>query len=129
MSQALRNTTGLRPAWQPGQSGNELGAHRGYRRVLALARKNSPEAMEAIIACMRDPDASWRERLTAATVILDRAWGKPKEQFSFEGADGANILIVTGVPRTEDTNTVADETKAVAGETTYTIELDAEDTA
>lgn len=117
----------MKPPWQPGQSGNALGNHKNYRAVLKLARANSVPAMQTIIDLLKDEDP--RMRLQAATVILDRAWGKPKEQFSFEGADGANILIVTGVPRTEDTNTVADETKPVSGETTYTIELDAEDTA
>lgn len=118
MSQSLDYRRGLKPAWQPGQSGNTVGA-KGYRRVLALARKNSPEAMEAIIACMRDPEASWRERITAATVILERAWGKPKEHVSFDGADGMNITIITGVPRNDDAS------QPVADETTYTIEYNA----
>src|SRR5215472_14871709 len=73
VSQSLR-PAGLRPPWQPGQSGNERGANRGYRAVLALARKNSPEAMRTIIECLKEADA--RVRLTAATAILERAWGK-----------------------------------------------------
>jgi hypothetical protein len=110
----------LRPPWQPGRSANTVGA-KGYRRVLATARKASPEAMEAAVECMRDTEASWRERLAAIQMILDRAWGKPKEQFDFTGVDGANIMIVTGVPRPEgqqDTN-VSTHTDA------YTIEYDA----
>jgi hypothetical protein len=106
----------LRP-WQPGQSGYTVGSAKGYKRVLHLARKNSPEAMQTIIDCLKDNDA--RVRMTAATVILDRAWGKPKEHVSFDGADGMNIVVVTGVPRTDD------EQQPVATETTYTIEYDA----
>jgi hypothetical protein len=108
----------LRPAWQPGQGGFTGQQARGYRRVLGLARKNSPEAMQAIIDCLRDSDP--RVRLAAATTILDRAWGKPKEHMSFDGADGMNITIVTGVPDPDNhQQPVADET------TTFTIEYDA----
>lgn len=85
----------LRP-WPKGTSGSAGLQPKGYRRVLSLARKNSPEAMQAIIDCLKDPDP--RVRLTAATHILERAWGKPKEHMTFEGAEGANILVVTGVP-------------------------------
>jgi hypothetical protein len=118
VSQSLR-TAGLRAPWQPGQSGNELGAHRGYRRVLASARKASPEAIERAIQCMRDDAAPWPSRLAAIALILERAWGKPKEHLSLDGAAGANIVIVTGVPRNEDT------TQPVATGTTFTIEYNA----
>ena len=110
----------LRP-WQPGQNGFAGQQPKGYRRVLSLARKNSPEAMETIIACMRDPEASWRERLTAATVILDRAWGKPKEHVSFDGAEGMTVVVLTGVPDPDN------QQQPVTDETSFTIEYDGEE--
>jgi hypothetical protein len=109
----------LRPPWQAGQSGNERGSNRGYRRTLSIARKATPEAMETAIRCMRDEGAPWPARLNAIAMILDRAWGKPKEHVSFDGTEGMNIVVVTGVPRTDDTS------EQVATETTYTIEYDA----
>ena len=122
MSQSLR-TAGLRPPWQPGESGFHGQQPKGLRRVLASARKASPEAIERAIQCMRDEDAPWPSRLAAIALILERAWGKPKEHLSLEGADGANIVIVTGVPRNEDT------TQPVAAETTFTIEYAGEEEA
>jgi hypothetical protein len=107
----------LKPAWQPGESGYAGYKPTGLRRVLSLARKNSPAAMQAVIDCLHDADA--RVRMAAAIAILDRAWGKPKEHVSFDGTEGMNIVIVTGVPRTDDTS------EQVATETTYTIEYDA----
>lgn len=89
----------LRP-WQPGQSGSPGFQPKGYRRVLHLARKNSPEAMQTIVDLLHDPDP--RVRLTAATAILERAWGKPKEHLQLGGAEGANVLVVTGVPRSDE---------------------------
>lgn len=70
--------------------------------------------------CMRDESATWRERLAAVAMILDRAHGKPKEHMSFDASDGTSITIITGVPRNGDD-------APVANETTYTIEYDADD--
>lgn len=106
--------------WKPGQSGNPGYVPKAQRVVLTLARKNSPAAMQTIIDLLHDPDA--RVRLAAATTILERAWGKPKEHMHIDGA-GNNVLIVTGVPR-PDEQQVSDATTIVAGETTYTIEVD-----
>jgi hypothetical protein len=108
----------LRPPWQPGKSAYVANA-KGHRRVLAMARRASPEAMQAIIDCALDKNASWRERIPAALAVIERAWGKSQERLTLEGADGANIVIVTGVPRNEDA------TQPVAAETTFTIEYNA----
>jgi hypothetical protein len=40
--------------------------------VVQLARERTPEAIEALTAALANP----RERVAAATVLLDRAWGK-----------------------------------------------------
>src|SRR4029077_3458710 len=92
---------------------------KGHRRVLAMARRASPEAMQAIIDCALDKNAPWGARIPAALAVIERAWGKSQERLTLEGADGANIVIVTGVPRNEDT------TQPVATETTFTIEYNA----
>ncbi len=38
------------------------------------------EAVDALVAIMRDRKAPAAARIQAATAILDRAWGKPKAQ-------------------------------------------------
>ena len=101
-------------SWQPGQTGNTVGA-----KGLALARKNSYAAMEAIVGCLADPDP--RVRLTAATTILDRAWGKPKEHVSFDGAEGMTVVVLTGVPDPDN------QQQPVTDETSFTIEYDGEE--
>ena len=68
----------LRP-WQPGQSGNPGGTPTATREALRLAREASPAAMRLLIAMMNDPTEDSRARIVAATHILDRALGKPKE--------------------------------------------------
>ena len=69
----------LRPYWwKPGQSGNPGGRTAELAEVQALARQASPEAMQNIIDKMSSKDE--RVSLLAADKVLERAWGKPKEQ-------------------------------------------------
>jgi hypothetical protein len=109
----------LRPPWQPGHGGFTGQQAKGYRRVLGLARKNSLQAMQTIVDCLKDPDP--RVRVTAATTILERAWGKPKETLQLAGADGMQVVVVTGVPRPDD------QTQATVEGTVYTIPYNAEE--
>ena len=64
--------------WKPGQSGNPGGFTGELAEVQALARQASPEAMQNIIDKMSSTDE--RVSLLAADKVLERAWGKPKEQ-------------------------------------------------
>jgi len=63
--------------------------HRSYKRVLAEARKASPETMQTAIKCMRDPEASWPARLKACEMILDRAHGAPDKLLQTDRENGA----------------------------------------
>lgn len=59
--------------FQPGQSGNLNGRPRGHAK--ALARKHTPEAIEALVAALQCP----KERVAAAVALLDRGWGRPTQ--------------------------------------------------
>jgi len=87
------NPATLRPPWKRGQSGNARGANRGYRRTLKAAREASPEAMETIIACMRDTSAPWPARVRAAELVIERAWGAPNQALRLEAADEGTKCI------------------------------------
>jgi hypothetical protein len=80
-----------REGWIPGKNGGWLkplrpgeGQKTGYRKpsnyveTLHLARKSSPDAMRTLIKCLDDADS--RTAVVAANSILERAWGKPREQ-------------------------------------------------
>jgi hypothetical protein len=66
----------LRP-WQPG---NKLGGQRPgrYLETQQLAREHSLEAVRTLVERLRDPDG--RIAVVAANSILERAWGKVREQ-------------------------------------------------
>jgi hypothetical protein len=67
---------------KPIQKGDRRQA--GYRKpnkyieTLHLARKASPDAMRVLIQRLNDPDG--RVAIVAASHILERAWGKVREQ-------------------------------------------------
>lgn len=57
-----------------GQSGNPSGRPRGLE---ALAREHTAAAIAALVRALRSDDE--RVAVTAASVLLDRGWGKPKQ--------------------------------------------------
>jgi hypothetical protein len=59
-------------AFVKGKSGNPGGRPKKAYDVQALARECTPEA----IAALREALAVPKERVSAAAVLLDRAWGK-----------------------------------------------------
>jgi hypothetical protein len=76
--------------WVPGKNGGWLKpirkgepAAKGYQKphryteTLQLARKASPAAMRTLIERMGDADS--RVAVMAASLVLERAWGKPRE--------------------------------------------------
>ena len=60
-----------------GQSGNPGGRPRDEQKVAELARSYTREAIEMLVELMRSGNDE-RVRGTAAQVLLDRGWGKPK---------------------------------------------------
>lgn len=66
----------LRP-WQPG---NKLGGSKGtrYFETVRYARENSMAALRALVERLTDPDG--RIVVVAANSILERAWGRAREQ-------------------------------------------------
>jgi hypothetical protein len=79
--------------FQPGQSGNPGGRPKALAEVRDLAREHTPEAIETLVTMMRG--GGDRERIAAATALLDRAWGRPAQALA--GADGESALIPYGV--------------------------------
>lgn len=58
--------------FKPGQSGNPSGRPKILKNLQELARDLTPKAMAALEAALASP----KERVAAASVILDRGYGK-----------------------------------------------------
>lgn len=65
--------------WKPGQSGNPKGMQgaRLYIEAQRICRDASPQAALRMVELMGDPDT--RVAYMATNMILERAWGKPRE--------------------------------------------------
>lgn len=62
---------------------------------------------DTLIACAKDSDAPWSARIAAAASVLDRAWGKPKEQVEISNESGVPMLTLRFV---DPNGVAADET-------------------
>jgi hypothetical protein len=54
-----------------------------------LARSHGVEAVEKLVAVMKDPSASHMAQILAANAILERGWGRPP--MSVEMYDGGDV--------------------------------------
>ena len=60
-----------------------------------LCRKHAPEAVRVALQIMRDRTKPPASRLSAATIILDRGYGKAPQALQLQNADGESIPIRT----------------------------------
>lgn len=68
------------PNWTKGKSGNPGGRSKALVEVKALAQQHTESAVQALADIVLDTDAPPAARVAAASVILDRGWGKPTQQ-------------------------------------------------
>jgi hypothetical protein len=89
--------------FQPGQSGNPGGSTKLNRDIKELAREHAPAAIRALVEALADP----KQRVAAAVALLDRGFGKPKQEIETSG--GMNLNVVTGIERAPDE--IADQSR------------------
>jgi len=81
--------------WKKGQSGNPAGRPKlpNLQEILAKVlgdEKDEKSAAEAILAAMRSK--AIRGDVRAAELLLDRAYGKPKQDIELEGSFNTVIM-------------------------------------
>lgn len=80
----------------PGQSGNPGGRPKALREVMELARAKTEAAVEALAGIMSDEAAPAAARVSAATALLDRGWGRPVQGLHHSGAEGGTLTLTWG---------------------------------
>ena len=103
-----RRKRGPGKPFEKGVSGNPGGRPKDAFKIAEYARQFSTEAIDKIVAVMRNPEADLRAVIAAAVAILDRGIGKPMQPTQQQqlGADGQPIspnftVIVSQYPDPE----------------------------
>jgi len=75
-----------------GQSGNPAGRRREHGDIRELARAKTGEALKALVD-VATKGKSESARVSAATALLDRAYGKPMQAHEHGGVGGGPIAV------------------------------------
>lgn len=88
--------------FQKGQSGNPGGLPKDLREVIHLARQHTVTAITAL-AKIAEKGESEAAVISASEALLNRAWGKPRENVDLTTGGGAPLgLVVTFVGKDPD---------------------------
>jgi hypothetical protein len=75
------------PAWKKGMSANPGGRPRELKLYRDACKAHTMEALEYMVNVMRDGDQDTRNRLWAAEMIINRAYGKASSEREVEAMD------------------------------------------
>ena len=81
--------------FQPGNRANPGGRPKVPPELREAAKSAAPEALQTAIDLMRNPGVEPADRLRAASIVLDRAYGKPVQATEISGPDGGAITMRT----------------------------------
>jgi hypothetical protein len=71
--------------FQKGQSGNLSGRPKRDCEIEALAREHTDIAIRTLVEICGNPKATPSARVTAASILLDRGWGKARQPIEHSG--------------------------------------------
>jgi hypothetical protein len=83
----LRNSS-----WKPGRSGNPGGRPKAEVDIAALAREHGPRCVKVVVELLSSDDH--KLRLAAAIALLDRGFGRPKQEMDINSNSTIELHLV-----------------------------------
>lgn len=86
-------------AFVKGKSGNPEGRRvrsEDEKKLIAAAREYTEEAVSVIVRVLRKSRSN-KDRLKAAEMLLDRGWGKPRQEVNLTDDEGNTVVPVVRV--------------------------------
>lgn len=65
--------------------------------IRSLARAHTEKAIKVLVGIMNQPNAPEAARIAAATAILDRGWGKPKQAIIGGDEDDPALKVISRI--------------------------------
>ena len=94
--------------FMPGRSGNPAGRAKG---IEALAREHTAAAIATLVAALKDP----RHKVAAATALLDRGWGRPKQMIEATGNSALELHLVAARAVSAELFAAIDQPRVIDG--------------
>ena len=96
--------------FQPGVSGNPRGRPKSDFTIAAQCRIHTKEAVASLVSIMGNENAPPAARVSAASAILDRGWGRPAQTIT---AEVNGPITITWLPVQRAIGDAADKAKPV----------------
>lgn len=88
------------PNWKPGcKSANPGGRPKKSSELAEACRELTPDVLRRLEQALSD--ASWKARLEACKIILERGYGKAQQSVTLTGADGGPVAIAVDAARAQ----------------------------
>jgi hypothetical protein len=87
-----KSLANLRPPWKSGVSPNPGGRPKALVELEAYASEYTREAIDTFVEVMRDKGAAAVARLRAGELIVERAFGKPRQQVALDHTSNGEAI-------------------------------------
>lgn len=84
-------------SFKKGQSGNPSGRPKENLELQRICRTHGPDIVDFYLKVVKDKEQETSDRITAARLILEYGYGKPKQQTEIVGENEGPVRLIVEV--------------------------------